>query len=61
MDTRTAAERPFSHIKLALGLERGRHRSDGAWIAHTVLAAIAMHLQACSGVLDPAFTGPPRA
>ncbi len=57
MDTRTAAERAFSHLKLALGLERGRHRSDGSWIAHTVLAAIAMHLQAWAGVLAPAFAG----
>ena len=55
LDTRTAAERAFSHLKLALGLERGRHRSDGAWIAHTLLAAITMHLQAWAGVLDPAF------
>jgi hypothetical protein len=55
MDTRTAAERLFSHLKSALGLGNGRHRSDGVWIAHTVIAAIAMHLHAWAGVLSADF------
>lgn len=58
MDTRTAAERLFSHLKGALGLANGRHRSDGVWIGHTVIAAIAMHLQAWSGVLAADFDRP---
>ena len=55
MNTRTASERCFSHLKGALGLARGRHRSDGIWIAHAVIAAITMHVQAWAGVLDAAF------
>ena len=55
MDCRTASERCFSHLKGALGLARGRHRSDGVWIAHAVIAAITMHVQAWAGVLDAAF------
>ena len=54
MDSRTSAERCFSHL-WALGLGKGRHRSNGIWIAHTVIAAITMHLQAWAGVLDAAF------
>ena len=56
MDSRTAAWRAFSHLKPALGLEGGRHRSDGSSIAHVVLMAITMHRQAGAGVLDPAFS-----
>lgn len=61
MDTRTAAERLFSHLKGALGLGNARHRSDGVWIAHTVIAAIAMHLQAWADVLSADFDRPSTA
>ncbi len=61
MDCRTASERCFSHLKGALGLARSRHRSDGIWFAHVVIAAITMHVQAWAGVLDAAFDRPDAA
>jgi hypothetical protein len=61
MDTRTAAERLFSHLKCALGLGNGRHRSDSVWAVHTLIAALAMHIQAWAGVLDADFDRPAAA
>ena len=55
MDCRTASERCFRHLKGPLALARGRRRSDGIWIAHVVIAAITMPVQAWAGVLDAAF------